>query len=73
MRPSRSRAGRGRARRRRRDHHGCGDACPVFPGKRYEDWELDHPAEAESLESVRAIRDAVDVRVRQLVGELLVA
>lgn len=51
---------------------GCGDACPIYPGKRYEDWQLDDPAEAESLESVRAIRDAVDARVRQLVGELLV-
>lgn len=51
---------------------GCGDACPIYPGKRYEDWQLDDPAETESLESVRAIRDAVDVRVRQLVGELLV-
>ena len=50
---------------------GCGDACPIYPGKRYEDWELDDPAEAESLESVRAIRDAVDARVRQLVAELL--
>ena len=37
---------------------GCGDACPIYPGKRYEDWELDDPAAAESLESVRAIRDA---------------
>jgi protein-tyrosine-phosphatase len=51
---------------------GCGDACPIYPGKRYEDWGLDDPAEAESLESVRAIRDAVDARVRQLVPELLV-
>ncbi len=50
---------------------GCGDACPVYPGKRYEDWQLDDPAEAESLESVRVIRDAVDARVQQLVAELL--
>ena len=50
---------------------GCGDACPIFPGKRYEDWVLDDPAEAESLDTVRAIRDEVDARVRTLVGELL--
>ncbi len=50
---------------------GCGDACPIYPGKRYEDWQLDDPAAAESLESVRAIRDDVDARVRQLVAELL--
>lgn len=50
---------------------GCGDACPIYPGKRYEDWVLDDPAAAETLEAVRAIRDAVDARVRQFVGELL--
>jgi protein-tyrosine-phosphatase len=50
---------------------GCGDACPIYPGKRYEDWELDDPAEAKSLESVREIRNAVDARVRRLVAELL--
>jgi arsenate reductase len=50
---------------------GCGDACPIYPGKRYEDWELDDPAEAESLDEVRAIRDAVDARVIRLVEELL--
>jgi protein-tyrosine-phosphatase len=50
---------------------GCGDACPIYPGKRYEDWELDDPAEAESLDTVRAIRDEIDVRVGQLVAELL--
>ena len=50
---------------------GCGDACPIYPGKRYEDWQLDDPAEAESLESVRAIRDDVDERVTRLVAELL--
>jgi protein-tyrosine-phosphatase len=49
---------------------GCGDACPLYPGKRYEDWELDDPAEAESLEAVRAIRDEIDARVRALVDEL---
>lgn len=49
---------------------GCGDACPIYPGKRYEDWELDDPAEAESLDSVRAIRDEIDRRVLALVAEL---
>jgi arsenate reductase len=50
---------------------GCGDACPIFPGKRYEDWVLDDPAEAQSLDTVRAIRDEVDARVQQLVSELI--
>ena len=50
---------------------GCGDACPIFPGKRYEDWVLDDPAEAQSLESVRKIRDEVDARVQRLVAELI--
>ncbi len=49
---------------------GCGDACPIFPGRRYEDWELDDP-EGKDLETVRRIRDEIDVRVRELVGELL--
>ncbi len=49
---------------------GCGDACPVFPGKRYEDWELDDPA-GRDLEAVRRIRDEIDERVRVLVAELL--
>jgi arsenate reductase len=49
---------------------GCGDACPVFPGKRYIDWELPDPA-GLALEDVRPIRDAIDVRVRGLVQELL--
>jgi arsenate reductase (thioredoxin) len=49
---------------------GCGDACPVFPGKRYLDWELDDPA-GRSLEEVRPIRDEIDRRVRALVDELL--
>ena len=48
---------------------GCGDACPVYPGKRYEDWELEDPA-GKDLETVRRIRDEIDVRVRRLVGEL---
>ncbi len=50
---------------------GCGDACPIYPGKRYEDWDLDDPAAAESLESVRLIRDEIDARVQRLVGELI--
>jgi arsenate reductase (thioredoxin) len=48
---------------------GCGDACPVFPGVRYEDWELTDPA-GRSLEEVRAIRDEIDGRVLRLLGEL---
>jgi arsenate reductase (thioredoxin) len=49
---------------------GCGDACPIFPGKRYEDWVLDDPA-GRDLEEVRRIRDEIDARVRQLVSELV--
>ena len=49
---------------------GCGDACPIFPGKRYEDWELDDPA-GENLPTVRRIRDEIDARVQTLVRELL--
>jgi protein-tyrosine-phosphatase len=49
---------------------GCGDACPVYPGRRYEDWELDDPAQA-SLDEVRRIRDEIDERVRILLDELL--
>jgi protein-tyrosine-phosphatase len=52
---------------------GCGDACPIYPGKRYEDWALDDPAEAESIEAVRAIRDEIDERVNRLVVALLPA
>jgi arsenate reductase len=48
---------------------GCGDACPIYPGKRYEDWELDDPAEAD-LDGVRRIRDEIDARVRRLLDEL---
>ncbi len=51
---------------------GCGDACPIYPGKRYENWELDDPAE-EDLETVRRIRDDIDTRVRTLIDELLPA
>jgi arsenate reductase len=49
---------------------GCGDACPIFPGKRYEDWVLDDPA-GQDLETVRRIRDELDARVTTLVDELL--
>ena len=48
---------------------GCGDACPIFPGKRYEDWELDDPAETD-LDGVRRIRDDIASRVRALLAEL---
>jgi arsenate reductase len=48
---------------------GCGDACPIYPGKRYLDWELDDPAE-KSLEEVRPIRDDLDRRVQALLAEL---
>jgi arsenate reductase len=46
---------------------GCGDACPVFPGKRYEDWELEDPA-GKDLDTVRRIRDEIDERVRELLA-----
>jgi len=49
---------------------GCGDACPIYPGKRYEDWELDDPA-GRDLGAVRAIRDEIDERVQRLIAELL--
>jgi arsenate reductase len=49
---------------------GCGDACPIFPGKRYEDWELEDPA-GKDVDTVRRIRDEIDERVQRLVGELL--
>src|ERR1700675_271630 len=49
---------------------GCGDACPIYPGKKYEDWELDDPA-GQYLETVRRIRDELDTRVTVLIGELL--
>jgi arsenate reductase (thioredoxin) len=51
---------------------GCGDACPLYPGKRYEDWALDDPA-GQDIETVRRIRDELDARVQQLIGELLPA
>jgi protein-tyrosine-phosphatase len=48
---------------------GCGDACPIYPGKRYEDWELDDPAE-QDMATVRRIRDEIDARVKALVNDL---
>jgi len=48
---------------------GCGDACPIFPGKRYEDWKLDDPA-GQGLESVRPIRDEIKSRVETLIASL---
>ncbi|HQT99607.1 MAG TPA: arsenate reductase ArsC [Acidimicrobiales bacterium] len=49
---------------------GCGDACPVYPGKRYLDWDLADPA-GQSLDVVRPIRDNIELRVRRLIDELL--
>lgn len=49
---------------------GCGDACPFYPGKRYLDWDLEDPA-GKSLGTVRRIRDEIDVRVQQLLNELV--
>ena len=51
---------------------GCGDACPVFPGKRYLDWELTDPA-GKAVDEVRPIRDDIDQRVRALLAELVPA
>jgi arsenate reductase (thioredoxin) len=48
---------------------GCGDACPIYPGKRYEDWEVDDPAEAD-MDGVRRIRDEIEGRVRVLLDEV---
>jgi arsenate reductase (thioredoxin) len=49
---------------------GCGDACPIYPGKRYEDWVLDDPAD-QDLDTVRRIRDEIDGRVQELIDSLL--
>jgi arsenate reductase len=51
---------------------GCGDVCPIFPGKRYEDWELEDPA-GKDLETVRRVRDDIRRRVEALLAELLPA
>jgi arsenate reductase len=49
---------------------GCGDTCPIYPGKRYEDWELEDPA-GKDVETVRQIRDQIAERVERLLGELV--
>ena len=51
---------------------GCGDVCPVFPGKRYVDWELDDPS-GQPIEAVRVVRDDLEARVRGLLAELVPA
>ena len=51
---------------------GCGDACPLYPGKKYLDWTLDDPA-GQGIEAVRRIRDEIDARVRALLSELVPA
>ena len=48
---------------------GCGDACPIYPGKRYEDWELEDPA-GKDLDTVRRIRDGITERVKRLLADL---
>ena len=48
---------------------GCGDACPIYPGKRYEDWELEDPA-GKDVETARRIRDEIETHVRKLLDEL---
>ena len=49
---------------------GCGDACPIYPGKRYEDWEVEDPA-GKSVDEVRRIRDEIDGRVKRLLSDLV--
>lgn len=49
---------------------GCGDACPIYPGKRYEDWTLDDPSD-QDIGTVRRIRNEIDTRVQTLISELL--
>ncbi|MCC3270149.1 arsenate reductase ArsC [Arthrobacter gengyunqii] len=49
---------------------GCGDACPIFPGKRYEDWKLEDPA-GQGVEAVRPIRDDIKARIQDLIADLL--
>ena len=51
---------------------GCGDTCPIFPGKRYEDWELADPA-GQGIEAVRPIRDEIKARIEKLLAEILPA
>ena len=49
---------------------GCGDACPFYPGKRYEDWELEDPA-GKDIETVRAVRDEIEQRVKELLASIV--
>ena len=49
---------------------GCGDVCPIFPGKRYEDWKLEDPA-GQGVDAVRPIRDEIKARIETLISELL--
>ena len=49
---------------------GCGDTCPIFPGKRYEDWALDDPA-GQGIEAVRPIRDTIRTHVEKLLADLI--
>jgi protein-tyrosine-phosphatase len=49
---------------------GCGDACPIYPGKRYEDWDLEDPA-GRDLDTIRGIRDEIDKRVRALLDDIM--
>jgi len=51
---------------------GCGDACPIFPGKRYEDWKLDDPA-GKGVDAVRPIRDDIKSRIESLLADLITA
>lgn len=51
---------------------GCGDSCPIFPGKRYEDWELDDPA-GQGIDAVRQVRDDIRGRIEKLLAEILPA
>jgi protein-tyrosine-phosphatase len=51
---------------------GCGDACPIYPGKRYEDWEFEDPA-GKTVDQVRPIRDEIDRRIQALLSELVQA
>ena len=63
--------GRRREGCRRRHHDGLRSACPIYPGKRYEDWDFADPGEARFVDEVRTIRDEMDERITKLVGELL--
>ncbi|MCC3283805.1 arsenate reductase ArsC [Arthrobacter caoxuetaonis] len=49
---------------------GCGDTCPIYPGKRYEDWELEDPA-GQGVDAVRPIRDEIKARIQSLIADLL--